>query len=898
MKQKKIRFPLYSFLIVFFTLIMGVGYASVNGVSLDIEGTSVAIEQKNIFITDAHLVDSIGVDMTLSKVETAYQTMFHSNVVLSSSNPDSSVTFEITVYNSSNEEYFFKGTNFDDKFYNNADITFDLSGISVGTLLSGKEFLTFNITFHYNNGIATSNELSSYINFEFVRNTFADIVIASNALSDDCPVEVSNNLYLTKDIEKESRFCRAKDNYGDTYYFRGASDNNYVSFAGSTWRIMRVNGNGSVRLLYEGDIGSVDFSQDPKSDNAYIGYMYGSPSKTSYEDTHTNSSDSIIKKVLDSWYENNILNKYDDYIDDMYFYNDRSTTKSIPYYSQIVSLPVHYSPVGGGDYGVDTGLGYGTNVTYYGTWIRLVDNVEKYYSNNIGSPDSYPTFYCSTANDCYTSNSQMYGVNVLKYPIATITMDDAVFAGAGYKENSANDSTYIYNGTRFQLNAFPLYTPRNSVTIPVCSMMGIHSLGNGWITCGSRGNFAVRPVINVKGDLVVSSGNGTKTSPYILGIREENDSDDSEENVDKVIEEEIMAMSLEEKVGQMIIVSASGHGTSLNSSFSNIIKTVRPGGIIIMTDNVNSKTQLMNFMNEINSLINEYSNFPLIWGVDQEGGRVQRLSSNIGATVIPSMYDLGSTGNVDLAHDVGKVVGEELKVFGFNLDFAPVADIWSNPNNTVIGKRAFGNDFKTVSEMSLSFANGLESAGVMPVYKHFPGHGDTLADSHVSLPIINKAKNELLENEIIPFKNAIDNGAEVIMVGHLSVPALTGDTTTPTSLSKKTITDFLRGELGFDGVVVTDGLNMAALDGYSKEDLYTTALNAGVNLLLGPTDPVEALNVICDKVRNGYISEEIVNQSVYKILKLKYKMNMGKLDESYLGSQEHKDIISRIPISN
>ena len=301
MKQKKIRFPLYSFLIVFFTLIMGVGYASVNGVSLDIEGTSVAIEQKNIFITDAHLVDSIGVDMTLSKVETAYQTMFHSNVVLSSSNPDSSVTFEITVYNSSNEEYFFKGTNFDDKFYNNADITFDLSGISVGTLLSGKEFLTFNITFHYNNGIATSNELSSYINFEFVRNTFADIVIASNALSDDCPVEVSNNLYLTKDIEKESRFCRAKDNYGDTYYFRGASDNNYVSFAGSTWRIMRVNGNGSVRLLYEGDIGSVDFSQDPKSDNAYIGYMYGSPSKTSYEDTHTNSSDSIIKKVYYSW---------------------------------------------------------------------------------------------------------------------------------------------------------------------------------------------------------------------------------------------------------------------------------------------------------------------------------------------------------------------------------------------------------------------------------------------------------------------------------------------------------------------------------------------------------------------------------------------------------------------
>ena len=168
-------------------------------------------------------------------------------------------------------------------------------------------------------------------------------------------------------------------------------------------------------------------------------------------------------------------------------------------------------------FGLDTGLGYGKNITYYGTWIRLVDNIEKYYSSDSkGAPNAYPTFYCTSVNDCYTSSSELYGVNVLKYPIASITMDDAVFAGAGYKEQNANDSTYIYNGTRFHLIGFPLFTTKNSVTIPVCNMMGVHSLGNGWITCGSRGNFAVRPVINVKGDLIVTAGNGSKNSPYFL----------------------------------------------------------------------------------------------------------------------------------------------------------------------------------------------------------------------------------------------------------------------------------------------------------------------------------------------------------------------------------------------
>ena len=348
--------------------------------------------------------------------------------------------------------------------------------------------------------------------------TLRNIILSSNKLSNDCPSEANHNMYLVDDTEKEEYFCKAKDNYGDTYYFRGASSNNYVSFAGFIWRIMRINGNGSVRLLFEGDIGTVNMETEPNNDNAYVGYLYGNPLQNSYELTHTNVTDSAIKKVMDQWYEENLLGKYDEYIDDMYFYNDRTTTKTISYYDSIVSLPIQYNPESDMGYGFDTGLGYGKNVTYYGTWIRLVDNIEKYYSpDSKGAPNAYPTFYCTSVNDCYTSSSELYGVNVLKYPIASITMDDAVFAGAGYKEQNANDSTYIYNGTRFHLIGFPVYTTKNSAAIPVCNMMGVHSLGNGWITCGSRGNFAVRPVINVKGDLIVTAGNGSKNSPYFLG---------------------------------------------------------------------------------------------------------------------------------------------------------------------------------------------------------------------------------------------------------------------------------------------------------------------------------------------------------------------------------------------
>lgn len=866
------------------TLFMSIGYASINSILLDINGTAVAKDQKGIFIIEANYASDINAKKENSKIINAHQTMLNSSIELSDVDSNSEITYAITIYNSTNDTYSFRKVDYliGETTYSNENIVFQLRGLKVGDTLNSKQSITFYITFSYKDDVlAKSNILKSYLNFKFAKNTFSNIILADNELSDNCPIKYENtDLYTVSSVETNNKFCKAHDNFGDTYYFRGKADNNYVSFAGYTWRIMRINGTGSVRLLYNGGIGTVNMGNEKELDNSGIGYMYGTPGQSTYENTHTNSRDSLLKKTLETWYQNNILGKYDDYIADMYFFNDRTTYQNFPYDS-IVKNPVIYP-----GWGQDTGLGYGKNITFYGSWLRLVENIENYYSNNEGEPVSYPTFYCLNENDCYTSNNDIgYGINVLKYPIASVTMDDAIFAGNNYKEKNANDSSYIYYGERFHLLSFPVY---ENNFLPICSLMGVHSLGNGWITCGARGNFQVRPVINVKGELIVTSGDGTKDFPYTLTIKENEDS-----NLTDDIEHQIDTMTLKEKIGQMIIINASPYGTTLNSDFSNILTTVKPGGVIIMTSNISSYNQLTKLMSDVNAT----STIPLIWSIDQEGGRVQRLTeNNVGATTIPYMYYLGRTGNVNLAYDTGSIIGEELRVFGFNMDFAPVADVWSNSGNTVIGQRAFGTTPEIVSKMTIPFARGLESSGVTAVYKHFPGHGDTTTDSHYTLPVITKTKEELLQNEIVPFKNAIDNGAKVIMVGHLAVPAITEDDTVPASLSKTAITDFLKGELGFKGLVVTDGLNMDALNSYSSDELFVMAINAGVDLLLGPKDPMEALNVIYNAVESGKISEETINTSVRKILELKSSLLTEKLDKSYLGSQNHNDIISQIII--
>lgn len=366
-------------------------------------------------------------------------------------------------------------------------------------------------------------------------------------------------------------------------------------------------------------------------------------------------------------------------------------------------------------------------------------------------------------------------------------------------------------------------------------------------------------------------------------------------SLEERIKKQVSQMTLREKIGQMLIVSY--RSTVADNNLISILNDVKPGGFILFSENFESYEQTKKFISDVNAT----SDIPMIWSIDQEGGKVQRLKklSDKEVTLLPNMYSVGATKNMELAKEIGRVTGEELAVFGINMDFAPVADIYSNPNNTVIGKRSFGNDYQLVSDMSLAFAQGLESVGVIPVYKHFPGHGDTSVDSHYALPVINKTKKQLMDMELKPFINAINNDAKVIMIGHLAVPQITGDNT-PASLSQAVVTDLLKKELGYDGLVVTDALNMGALtNSYSKDEIYVRAINAGVDLLLMASPARDAVASIEKAVNNGQISEKKIDESVTKILLLKYKYlnNNKKYDSSFLGSVEHKEIINKIPLS-
>lgn len=348
-----------------------------------------------------------------------------------------------------------------------------------------------------------------------------------------------------------------------------------------------------------------------------------------------------------------------------------------------------------------------------------------------------------------------------------------------------------------------------------------------------------------------------------------------------ILDDVLNHMSLEQKVGQMLIIR--NEYQSVTSDFATDITTVQPGGYIIFDVNITTFAGTKQLINDVSMRIKEASTvtltdgssmkIPAFMSVDQEGGLVQRLQaiSDYPPEYVGSMLDIGATGSSDKAYDTGRLLAEECKSVGLNLDYAPVADIFSNPQNTVIGNRAFGTDKETVATMSNALAKGLHDNGVLPVYKHFPGHGDTVADSHVALPVVTKTLDELSQNELYPFKKAIESGAEMIMVAHIALPNITGDYT-PASLSSTIVTDVLKKQLGYQGIVVTDGLDMGALtQNYSNADIAIKAVTAGADILLTPVSPVEAKNALIEAVKNGTITEARIDESVKKIIDLKLK---------------------------
>lgn len=354
------------------------------------------------------------------------------------------------------------------------------------------------------------------------------------------------------------------------------------------------------------------------------------------------------------------------------------------------------------------------------------------------------------------------------------------------------------------------------------------------------------------------------------------------------LEEQVKNMTLEEKIGQMVIVGLDGY--KMDENTRTMIEDNRVGGFILFGENVESSDQLLALVNSLKST-NSKNNIPLFISVDQEGGRVNRMPKEI--KNIPASKTIGEVNNSEFSYKIGSILSEEMKAFGFNMDFAPVLDINSNPKNSVIGDRSFGANAEVVSKLGIQTMKGIQEGGVIPVIKHFPGHGDTSVDSHIGLPSVENDMNRLKSFELVPFNDAIKNGADVVMVAHILLNKI--DSQNPASLSKTIITDLLREQLNFNGVVITDDMTMGAIvKNYNISDAAIKSVNAGSDIVLvchGHDNEVAVINALKKAVDDGTILEERVNESVYRILKLKYKY---KLTDSTLNSIDVEKINSKI----
>ena len=362
-----------------------------------------------------------------------------------------------------------------------------------------------------------------------------------------------------------------------------------------------------------------------------------------------------------------------------------------------------------------------------------------------------------------------------------------------------------------------------------------------------------------------------------------------------IIKEEIENMTLDEKIGQMITVGIDGY--TVNDKTKELIVDKKVGGIILFKDNINDSNQLLQLINNIKD-INSKNKIPLFISIDEEGGRVSRLPKEI--KKLPSNEVIGNINDKELAYDIGKTIGYSLKSFGFNMDFTPVLDINSNSKNTVIGDRSFSSNKNIVANLGVSEINGFKSRNIISVAKHFPGHGDTDIDSHYKLPIINKTLDELKEVEFVPFKNAIEENVPSIMVSHILLPEI--DDINPASMSKTIITDILRKNLKFDGLIVTDDMTMGAItNNFDISEACIKSINAGADLLLichGYETEVDVINNIKDAVDKGIISIDRINESVYRILSLKYSYkinneNIENIDVEIINSKI-EDILNRL----
>ena len=326
------------------------------------------------------------------------------------------------------------------------------------------------------------------------------------------------------------------------------------------------------------------------------------------------------------------------------------------------------------------------------------------------------------------------------------------------------------------------------------------------------------------------------------------------------------SLSIDQKIGQLFTIwVATKQGPEKMKEVSSIIKKNHLGGLIFSLGNIKDQAK---YTNEFQSI----SKVPLLIGMDAEWGIGMRLDD---AFSFPYNMTLGAVSNESLIYNVGKRIGVHAKRIGVHINFAPVTDINTNPNNPIIGSRSFGEDKFSVTNKSLSYLMGMQSEGIMGSAKHFPGHGDTSTDSHKTLPTINFSAKRINEVELFPYKKLIDNNLSSVMVAHMEVPSLENEPKMPSTLSKNIISKLLKKKLKFEGLVITDAMDMKGVVDFNKnQSADVSALLAGNDILLMPDDLDESTKSIKNAINNGIITKKRLKYSVKKILMAKYKAGL------------------------
>lgn len=363
------------------------------------------------------------------------------------------------------------------------------------------------------------------------------------------------------------------------------------------------------------------------------------------------------------------------------------------------------------------------------------------------------------------------------------------------------------------------------------------------------------------------------------------------------VDELLGALTLEQKVAQLFVVrpedvlgvhgvesgaedskaNSQGQLTAAGSDVKRAIDAVPVGGIAFFGGNLVEPSQSKELIADMSAMVLEACGVAPLLCVDEEGGTVARIANNeaFGVENVGDASDIGGSALPEAAEEAAVSIAEYLRPLGFNTDFAPVADVANNPESQVMSERSFGADAQSVADMVSAQVEGFLSEDMVCTLKHFPGLGAAVGDSHDSRIVISSTLDELLATELVPFAAGIEAGAPMVMMGHLSVPAVVGDNT-PSSLSKAMVTDVLRGRLGFDGVVITDSLGMGAVtDCYKGGEAAVSAIEAGCDIALMPVSLSESYNAVLDAVESGRLTEDRIDESVRRIISMKLRFGIA-----------------------